>query len=492
MLNLRRPRLQPDPRPAAMAAALAVLAMLAGGLSPLGAAEQSLVIRGQVTRAGTTRPVTAGEVELRWPGHEDRFQTVTAPIREDGSYLLSASIDTAAVPLADLTVSAICPAHDVLEVALPAPTDGDGGVAVVTVDLGVSASTLNGILNIFQCCILTWSALTVMLPAFLLGAAITAFVPSQSILGLLGPQAPRGKAYGAAVGAGIVLSLCSCNVVPLFAGIWRRGAGTGPAFAFLYSGPALDLLPIIFTCQVIGMPFGVFRTVAVSVIAVAVGVIMARLFGEGRSEAAGAATLPPSEDGPSRRVTGLLVGLLLYLLIIGSMALSWRLRLLLIAPALAGLAVLTWRGLNREQRGAWRLETWQLLRLVLPVLIPAVLVIGLVAMHTPLTVTRWLSGNNSLAASLAAAAFGALMYFPILTEVAFTKALLKVMGVGLGPAMALILTAPGLSLPGMIILRRVVGWRRLLAYAGATVLLAGLAGALFAAAWGTYLCSCAL
>lgn len=476
---------------ASVAARLCLAVGLVLGLALPAAELQSLIVQGSVAKQGGNRPVTDGTVELRWPGHEDAFAPLSVPVREDGSYLIDARIDPAAVPVRELTVTALCRACDVMEKPLLA-----AGSALpegpIRLDLEVTSSTLNGILDIFHCCILSWGVLTVMLPAFLLGAAITAFVPNQSILNLLGPQAPRYKAYGAAVGAGIVLSLCSCNVVPLFAGIWRRGAGTGPAFAFLYSGPALDLVPIIFTCQIIGLPFGIFRTLAVAVIAVAVGVAMVRIFGESRGDGAGGALLPVIPLGPSRRVTVTLVGLLLYLLVVGSFRLPWLWRLLLTAPAGGAIVILAVVGLGRVNTLAWMRETWQLARLVVPVLLPAVLVIGLLALHTPLTVTRWMSGNNGVLANAGAALFGALMYFPMLTEVAFTKALLKVMGVGIGPAMALILTAPGLSLPGMIILRKVVGWKRLLVYVVVTTLLATLAGMFFGSSWGSYICSCAL
>lgn len=450
---------------------------------------QTLVVRGSVAKAGGNRPVTAGTVELRWPSHEDAFAPVTVPIREDGSYLIDARIDPSVVPPRELTVTAMGRACELTEKPL-LESAGVLSSGPVRVDFQVKSSTLNGILDIFHCCILTWGILTVMLPAFLLGAAITAFVPSQSVLNLMGPQAPRYQAYGAAVGAGIVLSLCSCNVVPLFAGVWRRGAGTGPAYAFLYSGPALDLVPIIFTCQVIGLPFGVFRTLAVAVISVVVGLIMVRVFGENRGGVTGSAPLPVLSMGPSPRVTATLVGLLLYLLVAGSFKLPLLERLLLLGPAGVALIILAVLGLGRDNTLLWMKETWNMVRLVVPVLLPAVLIIGFLALRTPLTVTRFMSGNNGFTANLGAAVFGALMYFPMMTEVAFTKAMLKVMGMSVGPAMALILTAPGLSLPGMIILRKVVGWQRLLVYAGSVTLLAAAAGALFGSEWGTYICSC--
>jgi uncharacterized membrane protein YraQ (UPF0718 family) len=470
--------------------ALRVVCILGLVLALRAAEPQGLVVRGTVTKSGGDRPVTAGTIELRWPGHEDRFAPVSVPIREDGTYLVEAKVDPSVVPLKELTVTAMGHACELVEKPLPVPAVG-AAAGPLQVDFAVESSTLNGILDIFHCCILTWGILTVMLPAFLLAAAVTAFVPSQAILNLLGPDAPRWKSYSAAVASGIILSLCSCNVVPLFAGISRRGAGTGPAYAFLYSGPALDLVPIIFTCQIIGIPFGIFRVAAVSVIAVVTGVFMARIFGEGRAGGDSSAPLPVLSLGPRRRVTWTLVGLLLYLLVVGSYkaSVAWRLGLTL--PAGLAIVLLAVFGLGRVNTLAWLKEAWALARMVVPVLLPAVLVIGFLAMHTPLTVTRWMSGNNSLAASLGAAAFGSLMYFPMLTEVAFVKALLKVMGVGVGPAMALILTAPGLSLPGMIIIRKEVGWKRMLTYVLITTLLATAAGAFFGSEWGAYICSCA-
>ena len=467
---------------------LCFAAILILGLAVQAEDLQTLTVRGSVVKGSSSRPVTEGTIELRWPGHEDKLKPVTVPLREDGSYLLEASFAAGTIPPQELTVTATARACELQEKPLPG-TGAAGGTLVV--DFGLKSSTLNGILDIFHCCILTWGILTVMLPAFLLGAAITAFVPSHTVMSLLGPGASRFKAYGAAVGAGMVLSLCSCNVVPLFAGIWRRGAGTGPAFAFLYSGPAINLVAIVFTCQVIGVPMGVFRVLSVAVISVVVGVIMARAFGDLSKDRPSNAPLPALALGPSPRVTAVLVGLLLYLLVVGAFALPLSWRLLTTLPAALAIVVLTVTCLGRDNTLSWLKETWQLVRLVVPVLLPAVLIIGLLALYTPLTVTRWMSGNNGLGANLAAAVFGALMYFPILTEVAFAKAMLKVMGMGIGPAMALILTAPGLSLPGMIIVWREIGWKRLFVYVTSVTALATLAGLFFGSAWGTYICSCA-
>ena len=445
-----------------------------------------LVVRGSVRIIGSGSPGDGGTVELRWPGNEDRFAPLTTAVREDGSYTIEADVSGVDDP-AELTVTAIVPACELVETPLAQFLQGKGPL---TIDLQVAPATLDAVLDIFRCCILNLAAVTVMLPAFLLGAAIAAFVPSQFLLSLLGPQAPKHKAYGAAVGSGMVLSLCSCNVIPLFVSIWRSGAGTGPAFAFLFAGPAINLVAIVFTCQVIGVPMGVFRVISVGVISVIVGLAMARMFGERKPD--GAAPLASARVGPDMATTDQLLLLLLYLLVMGSFEIRPVRRLLLSLPAVGALAWLSARRLGWDALCAWMQETWRLLMRVIPILVPAVLIIGFMAQKVPLSATRWLSGSNSIGANLATSLFGALMYFPILTEVAFVKALLKVTGMGIGPGMALLLTAPGLSLPGMIIVSREIGWKRLAVYVGCIVGLAFPTGMLFGSRWGAYICDCLL
>lgn len=457
----------------------------------LPASAPALRLHGEVRRSVTKSVIAEGEIELRLPGHEDRFVSRTAPLREDGSYeLLLPFADLPERP-GDLTLTALSPGFVPQELPLAFP-EGTGVPEEWRTDFTLSASTLDGILDIFSCCVLSWSVLTVMLPAFLLGAAITAFVPSQYVLRYLGPSAPKPLAYGAAITSGMVLSLCSCNVVPLFISIWAGGAGIGPAFAFLYAGPAINLVAISFTCRVIGLGIGLYRVVSVALISLVVGLVMARIFGERQDHQPPAAELGLLHFGPSGRVTATLLGLLLYLLVVGSLevGLVWSLALFL--PGVAGLVLLAVFGLGREHCLEWGRETWSLLKKVIPILIPAVLIIGFATQHVPLTATRWLSGSNGFSRNLAAAVFGALMYFPILTEVAFVKAMLKVMGMGIGPGIALLLTAPGLSLPGMVIVGRDIGWKRLIVYVGCIVLLASMTGWFFGSEWGQYICNCML
>ncbi len=446
-------------------------------------------IHGRVTRQITGSPVRNARIELRRPGYGDVFKALTTRTDSHGRYSFRLPESRVAGILDQLTITAEAEGVSRREAPIPAP--GNHFPTAVTVELVLRPSTLNGVLDIFSCCVLTLSIVTVMLPAFFLGAAIKVFVPSHQFLRFLGPDASQPAAYAAAVTSGMVLSLCSCNVVPLFVSIWRSGAGIGPAFAFLYAGPAINVLSLVFTCRVIGLGIGLWRAAAVAGIAVITGVAMARVFGRHKGnphhDKVRAEALPFAS---SPGAVAVLFAILLALLVLGSIRISWPVRFGLTAPPLLLLVVLASRVLDRVQTRQWLRETVRLLVQVIPILIPAVLVMGLLAQWAPLDVTRSLAGKNSLGMNLGAATTGAFMYFPIMTEVAFVKTLLKIMDLSIGPAMALLLTAPGLSLPGMLIVRKDIGLKRLAIYVGTIVVLSTIAGMFFGSTWGAYLCSC--
>jgi len=473
-----------------------VLVLLTGaGMAAVasGSPERRLVITGRVTNAVTDSPVRKARIEVRRPGHEDMFTPRTVEAGADGTYRIELVVDEATAAKARLTVTGMADGFGLREIPLTPDVlnraSADSRTEAV-VDIALQPATLNGVLDIFSCCVLNWSVVTVMLPAFLLGAAIRILIPSHQFLRYLGPDASQPLAYGAAVGSGMVLSLCSCNVVPLFVSIWRSGAGIGPAFAFLFAGPAINVLSMAFTCKVIGVGMGIGRVVAVAVIAVIVGSVMSLVFGrrrgnphEGRLQAASVALVPG-------RRAAVLLGMLLVLLIEGGIEMSWWTRLAITAPPALLLAVLTACRLPVSLVRQWMRETLGLILRVIPILIPAVLIIGVIAEHIPLNTTIWLVGNNSVPVTALAATVGAFMYFPIMTEVAFTKAMLKVVDIGVGPAMALMLTAPGLSLPGMLIVYRDIRMKRLATYVGVIIVLATLFGLFFGSTWGQYICNC--
>ena len=363
------------------------------------------------------------------------------------------------------------------------------------------ADALLGIVNVFTCCVLSWRALTTMLPAFVLGGAIAAFIPTTIILRYLGADANRFTAYAAAAFFSPLLSLCSCNIVPLFASIYRRGAGIGPAFTFLFAGPAINPIAIIFTVQVIGLRIGVWRALAVPVIAIATGLLMSLLFrgeekrrAEAHREAHRARLTQPADD--NRRLIPFF-GLLLTLVIFGATETSWLVKGTGMGAILALLVMTTWRWFERDELRSWGHETWGLVRMVIPVLLPAILLIGAIAAYIDIKlVYQWVgeppSGAGlwrSMQPIVLGDLFGAFMYFPILSEVAFTKAFLK-LGMDVGPALAVLLTGSGLSLPGLFIIARAIGWRKALIYESIVVVITGGICFFFASAYGEYICEC--
>jgi len=351
---------------------------------------------------------------------------------------------------------------------------------------------LGEVVNVFSCCIFTWKALTTMLPAFLLAGAIAAFVSSASVVKYLGPRAKKPLAYGTAALSGMLLSLCSCNVVPLFASVYMCGAGLGPAMTFLYAGPAINVLSLIWVIRVIGWPLGIWRAVAVPVLALGIGLLMAALFARQERARKDEDLYYGDELGKEAGPLIALIGLLLGSVVLGGWDnLPLGIRLVLGGGVLAGLVgVLRWGFTPAEVRN-WLRHTWKLVKLVLPILLPAVLVIGLLSRYIPLHWVYALVGHNTLPSIFGATVFGALMYFPILTEVPFVKMFLQ-LGMGVGPGLALLLTGPGLSLPGMIIVRQVLGTRKLLAYVGLMILGVTLTAWLFSVWMGDYLCPCTL
>lgn len=378
----------------------------------------------------------------------------------------------------------------------------------------IAQEMLADAIDIFQCCILTWDFLPVVLPAYLLAGAISAFVPVEKVLRYLGYQAKRWIAYGTAVFSGIVVSMCSCNIAPLAMSIYKRGAGIGPAFAFLYAGPALNLVTLVWTFQVFGSLFGLWRIGGTIFSALIIGIIMAWLF---RSEDAqrrigftqGIEQQVAHNGGEVQFVLSELeqkypyrswfvMACLIVLLILGAKGLPWALRI----PVLVACTLtLIWAFSNwfePYEVKEWLLESWRFMKMTLPILIPAILLIAFAARKVPLDwfVTTaeghkpfFFLGDNSLKATTLASVFGSLMYFPILTEIPFVKAFLK-QGMGVAPAMAILLGGPGVSLPGAILIARFFGWKKMLIYEALEISLDILVAYSFGVLFGNYQCPC--
>jgi len=376
-----------------------------------------------------------------------------------------------------------------------------------------------------------------LVPAFFIAGAISVFVSSASVMKHLGASARKVTAYGVASVSGTVLAVCSCTVLPLFAGIYRMGAGLGPASAFLYAGPAINVLAIILTARVLGMDIGVGRAVGAVAFSVLVGLLMHVIYRrEEAAKAAAQAALPQAPDGrplgrtaayfatmiavlvfanwgqPAQPV-GLwnavysvkwpitsLAAMLLGGLLVAWFGLTWW-KILLAAAVTAVVALVPGAGhlaafatgsvalaavlaTEKGELNEWLGASWGFARQILPLLLLGVLVAGLLLGRPgrqgviPSSVVADAVGGNSLGANLFASVAGALMYFATLTEVPILQGLLG-SGMGKGPALALLLAGPALSLPSILVLRSILGWRKTLTFVGLVVVVATISGLAF-------------
>jgi uncharacterized membrane protein YraQ (UPF0718 family) len=339
-----------------------------------------------------------------------------------------------------------------------------------------------------------------LVPAMFIAGAIGVFLSQGAVMRYLGPAAKPALAYGVASVSGAVLAVCSCTILPLFAGIHRMGAGLGPATTFLYAGPAINVLAILLTARVLGPEMGVARAVFAVIFGIVIGLLMQLIFRERRDNSQQAAALPqdanvPGGLGGNLLLIGGLVGFLIFAtwqptgaetpFFADVAPYKWPLAFASLGVAL--LAFLIWK---REQGAEWVEETWDLAKKILPLLLIGVVVSGFV-FGTPtgegLIPRSWIQdsvGGNSLSANFAAAASGALMYFATLTEIPILEGLLG-RGMGQGPALALLLAGPAISLPSLLVIRGVLGLKKTLVFAALVIALATVAGKIF----GTYFAS---
>jgi uncharacterized membrane protein YraQ (UPF0718 family) len=313
----------------------------------------------------------------------------------------------------------------------------------------------------------------------------------------LGATAPRPVAYGVASVSGSVLAVCSCTVLPLFASIYRRGAGLGPATAFLYSGPAINVLALILTARVLGLEIGFARAIGAVAFAVVVGLLMALLFRHEEEErqsqgadpfAAAAAERTPREGWQDGLFLLTMVGILVFAnwgspnRQVGVFAAVYRVHWWVTGALLVALGVMMRRWYRRDELRDWVDASWGFAKQITPLLLGGILVSGWL-MGRPgndagLVPAAWIAdavGGNSWAANVLASVVGAFMYFATLTEVPILQTLLGA-GMGKGPALALLLAGPALSLPNMLVIRSYLGTRKTAAYIALVVVMATLTG----------------
>jgi hypothetical protein len=336
-----------------------------------------------------------------------------------------------------------------------------------------------------------------LVPAFFIAGAITVFLNQQSVIRYLGPQAKKIVAYTVASVSGTILAVCSCTVLPLFKGIYKKGAGLGPAVSFLYSGPAINILAIVLTAKVLGLQLGVARAVGAVVFAFVIGWLMHLIFrkeDEQRATNAAMFTGPGESEGRTLGQTTLYMASMIGILVFvnwapsrGSLAVwdfIYRFKYA-ITGAFGLLLVYTLvRWFRRDELKFWVTATRDFAVQILPLLFGGVLVAGFLLGrpgHMALIPERWIAslvGGNSLWANFIASFAGALMYFATLTEVPIMQGLLGA-GMGQGPALALLLAGPSLSLPSILVISGELGWKKTGTYVALVVALSTAAGLLY-------------
>ena len=381
-----------------------------------------------------------------------------------------------------------------------------------------------------------------LVPAFFIAGAVGVFVSQAAVMKYLGPKANKTVSYGVASVSGSILAVCSCTILPLFAGIYRMGAGLGPACAFLYSGPAINILAIVLTGAVLGPEMGIARAVGAVVFAIVIGLCMHLIFRKEELDKVAAAAALPEPEVPrplwqNALYFGSMVGILVFAnwgkpaepvglwqavyagkwLITSLFALGlavilvawfkvgkWKMliaafpvALLALAlpehPALPfvagtiGLSTLTATGRDDDgELREWFATSWDFAKKILPLLLLGVLIAGALLGrpdHEGLIPSGWIAGlvgGNSLSANLFASVVGAFMYFATLTEVPILQGLIGA-GMGKGPALALLLSGPALSLPNMLVIRSVMGTKKTVVFVSLVIVMATVSGLIYGA-----------
>jgi uncharacterized protein len=379
-----------------------------------------------------------------------------------------------------------------------------------------------------------------LIPAFFIAGAISVFVRQSAVLKYLGPRAPKPMAYGVASVSGTILAVCSCTVLPLFGGIYANGAGLGPATAFLYSGPAINVLAVILTARILGVELGLARGIAAIIFALVIGLLMHFIFRRDEAERGAGWTALPEEPGVGRPLwqTAVFFGSMIGILVFANWGASgsatglwhlvhaWKWPITAAFGLLLAYALIRWIGMNameiaavvavtavlafafpqqpllafaaatvglslaastsNGEAGEWFTASWGFAKQIFPLLLMGILVAGLLLGrpgHEGLIPADWVArsvGGNSLAANLFAAVAGAFMYFATLTEVPILQGLMG-SGMGEGPALTLLLAGPALSLPSILVIRSMIGTKKTLVFLLLVVVMATAAGMIYGA-----------
>ena len=339
-----------------------------------------------------------------------------------------------------------------------------------------------------------------LIPAFFIAGAISVFIRQAAVVKYFGPRAKKVLSYSVASVSGTILAVCSCTVLPIFAGIYSRGAGIGPAATFLYAGPAINVLAIILTAKVLGFELGLARAIGAISFSIFIGILMHFLF-KGGDKKAGTAEFEPHSQEDSRPLwkTALYFATLVAILVVinwarpeqasGVWAFIYKMKWYSAGGLGCLLAWMLASWFKKEEIREWALSTWVFAKQIFPLLVAGVLLAGFLLgrpNQEGLIPSPWVAdlvGGNSLASNVVAALSGALMYFATLTEVPILEGLLG-SGMGQGPALALLLAGPAVSLPSLLVIRSVIGTKKTVTYVVLVVIMATISGFIYGSLFG--------
>lgn len=383
-----------------------------------------------------------------------------------------------------------------------------------------------------------------LLPAFFIAGVITIFVSQGAVMKYFGAKAKKWVAYSIASVSGTILAVCSCTILPLFSSIHKRGAGLGPAIAFLYSGPAINILAIILTARILGLEMGVARIIGAVVFAIVIGSVMSLIYRkEEKAKKEEQLNFPETQEKRPMWQTALhfftlvlilvfanwgkpadgvtegvwywiwankwyitsALGLLLIYSLVAILKIKWQHVVIAtvvtaisafvstnpqipVVLAIAGLSVITLLDKRDPDNKEWTLSAWDFTKQIMPLLAIGVLIAGFLLGSTHgdtdmggIIPNEWVAslvGGNSLFSNFFASIVGAFMYFATLTEVPILQGLIGA-GMGKGPALALLLAGPSLSLPNMLVIRGVIGTQKTLVYVILVVVMATISGLIY-------------
>lgn len=316
-----------------------------------------------------------------------------------------------------------------------------------------------------------------LVPAFFIAGAMAALIPKDLLLPYLGKKSPKHVAYPIAVVTGLLLAVCSCTVLPLFAGIRKGGAGIGPAIAFLYTAPATNIVAVLYTGSLIGWDVAFARIFFSILFAVVIGIIINSLFQED-TESNNAETFAKSDTKYDTRRLLYFFSALIGILLAGTRISDPTFKYATVGTLVVITIVITKKFFTRDEVNNWMMESWGFAKTIAPLLLAGVFVSGIIMVVLPQEFVVKYVGSNSLSNIFIPVIFGVLVYFPTLVEVPMAKAFID-LGMAKGPLLAYLLSDPVLSLPSILVVSKIMGAKRTAVYVALIIIFTVSGGYLF-------------